>query len=229
MKSKAYIVAGCKEWNRQDFEALTQGRQEAWHFVRNDEELKSALSTISPRYIFFLHWNWRVPAEVWREFECVCFHMTDVPYGRGGTPLQNLIAAGFENTVVTALQMVENMDAGPVYLKQPLSLEGRAIDVYKRAGEISVNNIRWMVQANPAPQPQAGEPVIFKRRTPAQSELPTDGDLVGVYNHIRMLDAPGYPLAFIEHGQFRVEFSNARVADEEIIAEVVIRKRSRKD
>ncbi len=25
------------------------------------------------------------------KFECVCFHMTDVPYGRGGSPLQNLI------------------------------------------------------------------------------------------------------------------------------------------
>ena len=121
------------------------------------------------------------------------------------------------------------MDAGPVYVKRPMSLEGRAIDVYKRAGAISVDIIRWMVQAEPAPQPQAGEPVIFKRRTPAQSALPTDADLVGIYNHIRMLDAPGYPLAFIEYGQFRVEFSNARLADEEIVAEVVIRKRPRKD
>jgi methionyl-tRNA formyltransferase len=229
VKSNAYIVAGCKEWNRQAFEILTQGRDEAWHFVRNEDELRSALATTSPRYIFFLHWNWRVPAEVWGKVECVCFHMTDVPYGRGGAPLQNLIAAGHENTVVTALRMVEDMDAGPVYVKRPMSLEGRAIDIYDRAGAISVDIIRWMVQAEPVPQPQLGEPVIFKRRTPAQSELPTEGDLVGIYNHIRMLDAPGYSLAFLEYGQLRVEFSNARMVDEEIVAEVVVRKRPRKD
>ena len=48
--------------------------------------------------------------------------MTDVPYGRGGSPLQHLILAGHRETKVSALRMVEAFDAGPVYLKAPMDL-----------------------------------------------------------------------------------------------------------
>ena len=60
--------------------------------------------------------------EIIKRFECVCFHMADVPYGRGGSPLQNLIARGHRETKLTALRMVEDFDAGPVYSKMPLCL-----------------------------------------------------------------------------------------------------------
>jgi methionyl-tRNA formyltransferase len=62
--------------------------------------------------------------------------MTDVPYGRGGSPLQNLILDGQTSTMVTALRMVEEMDAEPVYDKRPMILGGRAEDIYLLAGEL---------------------------------------------------------------------------------------------
>ena len=225
MMEKVYVVAGSKEWNRRDFNALAKDRPEKWLYAGNEDELSEILKQESPRYIFFLHWNWHVPAEVWSRFECVCFHMTDVPYGRGGSPLQNLIVAGHEKTVVSALRMVEEMDAGPVYTKYPLSLEGSAEDIYIRAGAICIDIIRWMVTANPVPIEQQGEPVVFSRRKPAQSELPRHGGGRLLYDHIRMLDAPSYPLAFVEHGDFRLEFSSAQLKEEEVVAQVVIRKK----
>ena len=47
--------------------------------------------------------------------------------------------------------------------------------------------------------PQQGEPV-FSRRTPAQSNLAScpEGDLSAWHDQIRMLDAEGYPHAFLE-------------------------------
>jgi methionyl-tRNA formyltransferase len=67
--------------------------------------------------------------------------------------------------------------------------------------------------------------VIFKRRTPEQSSLPESGDLIRVYDHIRMLDAPGYPTAFVQHGEFLIEFSNAQTkADGTLCAKAIIRK-----
>lgn len=229
MEKPTYIVAGCKDWNRRDFQTLAKDRPERWLFVSNEAELLETLSREVPRYVFFLHWNWRVPGEIWRRFECVCFHMTDVPYGRGGSPLQNLIVAGHAETVVTALQMVEEMDAGPVYAKRPLSLSGRAEEIYARAGVVCIDIIRWMVEAEPVPVPQSGESVLFKRRKPEQSELPAAGDMRTLYNHIRMLDAPGYPLAYVEHGEFRLEFSNAQLTGDEVVARVVMRKAHKKD
>ena len=55
-------------------------------------------------------------------YNCVCFHMTAVPYGRGGSPLQNLIIQGFSSTLITALKMVKELDAGGVYTKRTRSL-----------------------------------------------------------------------------------------------------------
>jgi methionyl-tRNA formyltransferase len=40
--------------------------------------------------------------------------MTDLSYGSVGSPLQNLIVAGHEQTLFSALRMVAEMDADPV-------------------------------------------------------------------------------------------------------------------
>lgn len=221
-----YIIASCKEWHRDSFEKNQRELSGNWTYVESQKELKETLEAFNPRYIFFLHWNWVVPREIWSKYECVCFHMTDVPYGRGGSPLQNLIVAGVESTKVTALRMIEEMDAGPVYAKRPMSLDGRAEEIYLRAGELSWDLIRWIVAAQPTPVPQEGEIVYFARRKPEQSAMPTHGDLVAIYDHIRMLDAPTYPLAFIDYGDFRMEFCHARVDGDEIRADVILRHKN---
>jgi len=86
-----FLVASSKPWHREEFERVSTGHAGEWHYVYNRDELTTCLEEFSPRYIFFLHWNWIVPRSILESSECVCFHMTDVPYGRGGSPLQNLI------------------------------------------------------------------------------------------------------------------------------------------
>ena len=219
-----YVIASCKPWHKVSFELLVATTVGQWEFVSTSDALSSAVLRLSPRYVFFLHWNWHVHSEIWVNYECVCFHMTDVPYGRGGSPLQNLISLGNTQTMLSALRMVEEMDAGPVYAKRPLLLVGRAEEIYYRAGDISFDIIRWMVETEPEPIPQMGEPVVFKRRKPEQSVLPVAGDLIRIYDHIRMLDAPTYPHAFLQYDNCRIEFTNADLQNEEIHANVVIRK-----
>ncbi len=48
-------------------------------------------------------------------FNCVVFHMTDLPFGRGGSPLQNLISRGIYKTKISAIKVVKEIDAGPIY------------------------------------------------------------------------------------------------------------------
>lgn len=197
-------------------------------WVSNETELESMLKEMTGiRYIFFLHWNWLVPESIWKNHECVCFHMTDVPYGRGGSPLQNLIVRGHTQTQLTALRMVKEMDAGPVYAKRPLSLEGTAHEIYIRAGRLSYEIMQWMIEQEPTPVAQEGEPTIFKRRKPEQSQLPSEGELSRIYDHIRMLDAPTYPHAFIEYGDFSLEFTGASIDEQEVSATVRFRRKIR--
>lgn len=221
---KSYIFASCKTWHSEIYEKLAHKMRGHWMCISNMNELDHALSILKPEYIFFLHWNWLVPETIWKQHECVCFHMTDVPYGRGGSPLQNLILAGHKETKLTALRMVGEMDAGPVYTKKPLLLEGTAQEIYVRAGALSGEIIEWMIENEPVPIEQAGEAVLFKRREPGQSVLPKSGSLSSIYDFIRMLDADGYPHAFMEHGEYTINFSKARLENGRLIAEAEIKK-----
>ncbi len=213
-----YVLASSKPWN------FSQSNAEFnWKNVSCPEELNAVLAEgCRPRYIFFLHWNWLVPESVWSKYECVCFHMTDLPFGRGGSPLQNLILLGQENTSLTAFRMVRELDAGPIYCKYEVSLEGRAEDIYQRVAKKCAVIIDWMIQSEPGHYPQVGVPTVFVRRTPEESLLPTRGSLTHLFDFIRMLDAPTYPKAFIEYGSFRMEFSYPQLANGELAAKVKI-------
>jgi methionyl-tRNA formyltransferase len=195
-----------------------------WHYVGEVAALTpTLLEQLRPRYVFFLHWSHKVPDEIISRWECVCFHMTDVPYGRGGSPLQNLIAAGHRSTKLTALRMTSEMDSGPVYFKEPLSLEGNAEEIYIRATRLAVPMIRRLVAENPTPTPQAGTAVHFKRRKPAESQIPSEvNSLQALYDFVRMLDAQGYPRAYLMHGPLRFEFSRIALYDGRLVADVTI-------
>lgn len=136
LKSQNFIVASYTPWSKKVFREKISGYSGKWHLFSEKEQLTlENVKKINPRYLFFLHWSWKVPKEIIKNYRCVCFYMTDVPYERGGSPLQNLIIRGHRTTKLTALKMAEAFDAGPVYLKKPLSLEGRAEEIYLRAND----------------------------------------------------------------------------------------------
>ena len=224
---KTYVIASTKHWN---VEAFTRRRNKLpgrWLVVTSDQDLTAEfIRAFSPRYIFFMHWSSIVPAVISALAECVCFHMTDVPYGRGGSPLQNLVLRGHKDTKLTAFRMSDELDAGPVYRKLPLSLEGSAVDIFVRCAELGLDLIEWMVREEPRPKPQEGKPLVFQRRKPAQSAMPEGGKLEGIYDHIRMLDAESYPRAFLDHGTLRYTFSQAHLVDDAIDARVRITLRN---
>lgn len=215
-----YIIASSKPWHKPEFSRFSEQQNGYWHWVDSPEQLAQKLENIVPRYIFFLHWNWKVPASIYENYECVCFHMTDVPYGRGGSPLQNLILAGHQTTKLTALKMVEELDAGPVYTKLDLTLDGTAEEIYIRAGQLCFDIIEHVIKLQPTPIEQQGEPTYFARRKPEQSELPKNTNLKELYNFIRMLDAPSYPLSFIQHGAVNLKFQQAKLENNTLTATV---------
>jgi len=218
----SYIVAGCKPWSRMVFDEIIVKYPGNWRYVQNPDELKRSISENKPRYIFFMHWSWLVPDCIVKNEECVCFHMTDVPFGRGGSPLQNLIQHGFRDTKLTALKMTPELDAGPVYIKKELSLEGRAEDIFFRASFLAAKMIKIIVLNEPKPEPQVGEPTFFNRRKPAESEIKDIKNIEQLYDFIRMLDAEDYPLAFIDNNDLRFEFSHACLEKGKLTAAVEI-------
>lgn len=227
--SEKYLIAGCRPWNRDIFDAVLSRYPGEWHFVATPEELTpESVAAADPRFLFFLHWSWKVSKDLIEKYECIGFHPTDLPFGRGGTPIQNLILRGIKTTKLSAFRMTDAMDTGPVYLKESLSLKGSAGEIYRRMNRLAAGMIREIVDEKPSPVPQQGEVVLFERRRPEQSEIPPLSSLEALYDFIRMTDAEEYPKAFLNHGGFRFEFGGARLSEEGLAAVVKIRPVPRK-
>lgn len=220
MTNLFYIVASKGRWNEEFFNQFSKEKKGIWHFASTPMKLNKLLETVNPQYIFFPHWSWIVPKDIIKRYECICFHMTDLPFGRGGSPLQNLIVQGYKETMLTALKMEEGVDAGPIYYKKLLKLHGPAHDIYKRSGRLCWDMISDFVANNPDPVSQKGVVTNFKRRTLEQSRLPEDLSLEEVYDYIRMLDAPEYPKAFLEIDGYRLEFERSDYVDGRLSAKV---------
>jgi methionyl-tRNA formyltransferase len=208
-----------------DLGALLHGSQ-VFH-VRSPEELSyERLCEIDPEYIFFPHWSWFIPESIFGKFTCVIFHMTDLPYGRGGSPLQNLIVRGHRDTQLSALKCSAELDAGPIYLKRPMLLDGTAEEILQRASGLILEMIVEIAQVKPAPTEQEGPPVYFQRRNPEDGDLGPAGSVNSAYDFIRMLDAAGYPRAFLETQYLRFEFEDAELHGDHLEAKVKIHRKS---
>ena len=218
-----YVLLSEKEWHLGLFEDLQRKMPNStWTLIRSvDEFTFKNLNGIKPNKVFIPHWSHFIPKEVYENFECIVFHMTDLPYGRGGSPLQNLIERGHKWTKISALKVEKGLDTGDVYLKKDLNLAGTAREIFFRANEIIEQMIHQMihqiVEEMVLPTPQKGEVTVFKRRKPEMSNIDKLDTINKVYDYIRMLDADGYPSAYIENDFFKFIFTNAVVLDDKMI------------
>ena len=222
------LIVSEKSWNKELVSYLQSTMpQYAFYLISQKEDFTvEGIGSISPVKIFIPHWSYIIPSAIFERYECIVFHMTDLPYGRGGSPLQNLIVRGLTATKLSALRVEVGLDTGPVYLKMDLSLSGTAEEIFVRVNKLVGKMIVEIIQNNLQPVPQEGDPVVFKRRKPEQSDMSGLEKLEEIFDYIRMLDADVYPHAYIEKGEFRYEFTRASIkADGSIVADVKITKK----
>jgi len=224
-EKKKYIIATIKPWNIEEANKFIIKNNDLEILLISEEgELDyNKIKEYSPRYIFFPHWSNIIPDNILESFECIVFHMTDLPFGRGGSPLQNLVSRGIYSTKISAIRAVKELDAGPIYIKENLQLNGNAEFIYKKASKIIFERmIPHIIKKEPLPKQQSGEIVIFKRLKPEEGNIQKLKNLNEIYDHIRMLDAEGYPNAYFESKYLKIEFSNAKLKDNCVIANVKI-------
>jgi methionyl-tRNA formyltransferase len=89
--------------------------------------------------------------------------MTDLPFGRGGQPYENLKLRGIYDTKISAFRFTDKWDEGDIYLKRDFRISNTKEKTIEDAGKIIVEMIDYIVKNNPKPIPQTGEVTIFKR------------------------------------------------------------------
>ena len=226
---RKFILLSEKAWHDSMFEELSARSGEVWKRIRFKEDFTiDTLNKFNPEKIFIPHWSFIIPNEIWSNFDCVVFHMTDLPFGRGGSPLQNLIVRGFEKTKISAIKVMSGIDTGDIYLKSDLDLSGTAKEIFMRSVPIIQRMISSINDFEIAAVPQIGEVVQFVRRKPEESDISCLSTVGEVYNYIRMLDCEGYPNAFVETEYMIIKFKEAKLGaagNSEIHANVIITKK----
>ena len=221
---KNYIVASSKNWF---FEYPKSKEYENLSIINitSKKELNiDYLSKINPRYIFFPHWSWKVDSTILNNFECIAFHTAPLPYGRGGSPIQNLIINGYEESPLCALQMTNELDAGPIYKKRNISLKGSLDEIFCRLAINCEKIILEMCENEPLPSKQKGNSYVFKRLKEEDNKLDFNLSIKEIYDRIRMVDSNEYNKAYIELGNYKIEFSKAKKTADKLIAQIKIIK-----
>lgn len=233
IKRPSVVVCTQKSWNVEWAQWLKEkydGIYDITVITEKDKLSAETLAALSPEYVFFPHWSYIIPASVFEAYTCVVFHMTDLPFGRGGSPLQNLIVRGFTHTKLSAIRVDAGLDTGDVYLKEELDLSGTADAILRRASDIIFTRmIPYLLEMRPKPVSQSGEAVCFKRRKPEDGRLLPQMEAQTIYDYIRMLDGEGYPPAFLEFGDYVLRFSGAELSGDKVTANVTFEKKEKKN
>lgn len=224
-----YVVASSKDWFKSHPKSFEYARLNVVEISKRKDLSLANLKKINPRYIFFPHWSWRIDPDIYEHFECVVFHTTPLPYGRGGSPIQNLIIRGFERSPVCAIRVAETLDGGPIYDSIEVDLSGNVTEIFSRIAFCVEQLILKICKENVQPKEQFGSSVLFSRLSYADNELKSEYSMKELYDRIRMVDGLDYPKAYITFGKYKLEISEAILEKNELRAMVKMQLKTDKD
>ncbi len=144
----------------------------------------------------------------------IVVHASDLPKGKGFSPLQWQILEGNNNIPLTLFEAAEDVDSGDYYLKSFVKFEGHELLNELRAKmaekiiEMCVDFIRNFDTYKPVKQ--VGEETFYQRRKEKDDELDIDKSLKEHFNHFRIADNDKYPLYFrIQGKKYNLKISKA--------------------
>ena len=216
-----YVICAYRDYGIKLYHNLK--KQFDFTLIKSKNALKfNTIKKINPSIIFFPDWSWIIPNEIISNYKCICFHESNLPKFRGGSPIQNQIIRGVTKTKTTAFIMNEKIDAGDIILQKNLSLEGSIQEIFSRMSENDYSFILKIINGKYKRRKQSGKPTTYSRRKPKESELKSLNHSVNyLYNFIRMLEDP-YPNAFIRIGKQKLIFKKAIYNNKKLSAEVEI-------
>jgi methionyl-tRNA formyltransferase len=168
--------------------------------------------------IFFPHYSEIIPREIFDNFLCIGFHTGNLPRGRGGSPIQHQIIEADYICPISAIQITQSLDSGPIFLQREIDLsDGTIVEILHRASLIIASMIEELSSGVPEPRVQIGTSETRKRLSALDSRLDFEALTERqIYDRIRMLDGLDYPKAYVEFGSLRLSLSSAEWEDTEL-------------
>lgn len=134
----------------------------------------------------------------------IVVHASDLPRGRGFSPLVWQVLGGINTIPVTMITMTEAADAGDILMQRLLEFGGHELnDEMRDAMGAMIVDMCFdvaMADAPPVRTPQSGEPSWYQRRRPDDSRLDVEKSLIDQFQLLRVVDNEHYPAYFDLNG-----------------------------
>lgn len=143
-----------------------------------------------------------VPAQTRARYRhALVTHASDLPQGRGWSPLAWTVASGENEITVSLVEAEDKVDAGAIWAKARVTLEGHELNaeinarVYAALIELLDHAVDHADAPSPQPQGREGES-YWRRRTPEDSRLDPDKSIASQFDLVRACDPERYPAFF---------------------------------
>jgi methionyl-tRNA formyltransferase len=134
----------------------------------------------------------------------IVVHESDLPKGRGWSPLTWQIEAGKNEIPITLFEAARQCDAGIYYLKDKIRLKGNELidDARKKQAEKTIEMINKYLTKYPMRGVlQEGRATYYRRRKMQDSMLNIHKSITSQFNKMRVADNQRYPLYFTFKGK----------------------------
>jgi methionyl-tRNA formyltransferase len=214
-----YLIITKRIWDKKNFLKLNK------NILVIKSLKKEKIDSLKPKIIFFIHWSKIIEEYFFKNYLCIQFHASNLPMGRGGSPIQNQIIRGIKKTKISAFKIDKNLDRGPICLKKNFSLKGNLSNILKRMEKTCITMIKQIIKNKKLKfHEQKGKISFYKRRKKNDSAIFFQNlkNLNDCYDFIRMLDANDYPNAYVDNNKFRFSFKNVKRYKNYLTAETKI-------
>jgi len=130
----------------------------------------------------------------------IVVHASDLPKGKGFSPLQWQILEGKKTITLTLFEAIKELDAGPYYFKEKVRFKGTEMleELHSLLGEKIIHMcIDYVANYGKIkPKKQRGQHTFYRKRTSSDDELDITKTLKYHFNHFRIADNNKYPLYF---------------------------------
>ncbi len=134
----------------------------------------------------------------------IVIHASDLPQGKGFSPLQWQILEGKNLITLTLFNAVKELDAGDYFFKEIIYFEGHELldELHQKMG-IKINQMALQFIENlnnMSLKKQEGNSSFYPQRTQKDDQLDPNKTLIELFNHFRIANNKEQPLFFEYRG-----------------------------
>jgi methionyl-tRNA formyltransferase len=147
------------------------------------------------------------PEQLSRFQNSIVVHESDLPIGRGWSPMTWQVLEGKRKIPICLLEASERVDAGLVYLRSEILLSGTELvaDLRKKQASATFQLLRDFLTRYPFSvsegKVQKGEPSYYPRRKPVDSKIDPNKTIRELFPLLQVVDNERYPAYFELNGK----------------------------